>query len=209
MNNQKGLVPLLIIIILAALVGGYLVYQNQTKPTSQPVPQTTPSPSDASPATGAGGTSGAPNGDAETTNWKVYTNTEYKYSFRYPPEWNVYEPALHRDFEAYQGTAKGDPGFITLSPPQGQYGDVLIDIIATEENIPGKIQQLKKTGNSVIAEIQIDNLRVYREVRNNNITWYIPFNDKGGGLYVDLVENQKGILTPLIGRIVSTFKFIE
>lgn len=32
--NQKGLVPLLIVIILAALVGGYLVYQKQATSTS-------------------------------------------------------------------------------------------------------------------------------------------------------------------------------
>jgi len=37
--NQKGFTPILIVIILAAvLVGGYLVYQNQPRPTSSPQP---------------------------------------------------------------------------------------------------------------------------------------------------------------------------
>jgi len=31
--NQKGLAPILIVLILAALVGGYLIYQNQSKTT--------------------------------------------------------------------------------------------------------------------------------------------------------------------------------
>ncbi len=44
--NQKGLAPILIVLILAVtLVGGYLVYQNQTKPTPQTTIQTTPTPS--------------------------------------------------------------------------------------------------------------------------------------------------------------------
>ena len=36
--SQKGFVPLLIVLILTALVGGYLVYQNQPKPASSPQP---------------------------------------------------------------------------------------------------------------------------------------------------------------------------
>ena len=42
--NQKGLSPILIVLILAALVGGYLVYQNQPKPTPSPQPNVQPSP---------------------------------------------------------------------------------------------------------------------------------------------------------------------
>lgn len=44
---QKGLVPILIVLILAFLVGGYLVYQKQPKPTSSPQPTTQPSSSPA------------------------------------------------------------------------------------------------------------------------------------------------------------------
>lgn len=42
--NQKGLAPILIVIILATLAGGYLVYQNQPKPTPSPQPTTQPLP---------------------------------------------------------------------------------------------------------------------------------------------------------------------
>lgn len=68
--TQKGLVPILIVLILAFLVGGYLVYQNQPKPS--PSPQPSPSP-DASPA---------PNGAGETANWKTYISSEF--SLKYP-----------------------------------------------------------------------------------------------------------------------------
>lgn len=42
--KQKGLAPILIVLILAALVGGYFVYQNQSKstPPTQQTVQPTP-----------------------------------------------------------------------------------------------------------------------------------------------------------------------
>lgn len=43
--TQKGLAPILIVLILAFLVGGYFVYQNQVKSTPTPQSTTQPSPS--------------------------------------------------------------------------------------------------------------------------------------------------------------------
>lgn len=40
MNKQKGLAPILIVILIALTIGGYLIYQKQVKPVS--VPQQTP-----------------------------------------------------------------------------------------------------------------------------------------------------------------------
>lgn len=70
---QKGFAPILIIIILAMVaLGGYLVYQKQTKlPASSP--QTAQSVSN------------------ETENWKTYTNTKYSYEFKYPSAWSLGE----------------------------------------------------------------------------------------------------------------------
>ncbi len=83
MRNQKGLAPILIVLILAALVGGYLVYQNYPKPTSSSKPTNQPSPTpDASPA---------PNGAGETATWKTYTNNQLSISFEYSPNWVVKE----------------------------------------------------------------------------------------------------------------------
>lgn len=78
MNKQKGLAPVLIVILIALIVGGYLLYQKQTKPVVfQPVAQPSPSPVISSAPTGAG----------ETANWKTYTNKNL--SFKYPSEWSV------------------------------------------------------------------------------------------------------------------------
>lgn len=77
--NQKGLSPILIVILIALGVGGYLIYQKQAKPnpvsTPSPVAQVTTQPS--------------PTLSDETANWKTYENKQgsIKYAFRYPPNW--------------------------------------------------------------------------------------------------------------------------
>ncbi len=92
---QKGQTPVLIlvgILIIIVVAGGayFLGKSANSKPSSTPVvtsqspqpaliPQSTP---DASPA---------PTGAGETTNWKIYTNSEYGFSFKYPSNWK-YEP---------------------------------------------------------------------------------------------------------------------
>lgn len=64
---QKGLAPIAIILIVAALIGGHFLYQNKAaiKSATQQTSSTT----------------------NETVNWKTYTNTKYGYSIKYPSEW--------------------------------------------------------------------------------------------------------------------------
>lgn len=77
--SQKGLAPILIVLILAVLIGGYLVYQNQPKPTPSPQPTNQLSPA-----------------SDETANWKTYTNSKYGFSFKYPSDLVVSEPGSIR-----------------------------------------------------------------------------------------------------------------
>lgn len=70
--GQKGFAPILIVLLIALAIGGYLTYQKQIKST--PLPQ--PSPSSIT-------TSVASSSD-ETTNWKTYTNDMFNFSFKYP-----------------------------------------------------------------------------------------------------------------------------
>lgn len=79
MNKQKGFAPILIVIIIAALVGGYLIYQNQTKPTPPPTTQLTSAPTPTPESTNS----------AETANWKTYTDAENGFSISYPGEFAV------------------------------------------------------------------------------------------------------------------------
>lgn len=70
---QKGFVPILIILLVAAAaaLGGYLIYQKQSKstPSLQPTTQPSPSPTD------------------ETANWKTYRDE--RLMFRYPEDWTI------------------------------------------------------------------------------------------------------------------------
>ena len=80
--NQKGLTPLLIVLLIAAAIGGYLLYSgkiNLNNTSSTPVQTTQPSPAtDASPA---------PTGAGETANWKTYSDLINPYTVKYPPDW--------------------------------------------------------------------------------------------------------------------------
>lgn len=69
--SQKGIPPILIVILLAAaLAGGFLVYRQQPKNLSQPQQTTQPSPTSAD----------------ETANWKIYTNSKNGFEVKYPNE---------------------------------------------------------------------------------------------------------------------------
>lgn len=93
MDKQKGLAPILIVFLIAAAVGGYLVYtnysNNRNKIVSQQTVQSTPVPTSQNESSSSAA-SGAPNGAAETVNWKVQKG-EY-YEFKYPDSW-VPKPA--------------------------------------------------------------------------------------------------------------------
>lgn len=73
MRNQKGLAPILVLIIITMLaIGGYLYFQRQNKVIT-PKSQTSQA------------SISSPNPNDETANWQVYTNTKFGYSLKYPP----------------------------------------------------------------------------------------------------------------------------
>ena len=79
--SQKGLAPILIVLLIA-VIGGYLIYQNQSaaKPY-RPFPSAAP---EIKPSSSPADASGAPTGAAETANWKTYTNTAIGIEFKLP-----------------------------------------------------------------------------------------------------------------------------
>ncbi|OGE18747.1 hypothetical protein A3J19_03145 [Candidatus Daviesbacteria bacterium RIFCSPLOWO2_02_FULL_41_8] len=80
--KQKGLAPILIVVLMAALaVGGYLIYSQLPKPIAPPrsITQPTLSPSSIPESSNS----------AETANWKTYTNTKYGFYFNYPQDFSI------------------------------------------------------------------------------------------------------------------------
>ena len=87
MNSQKGVAPILIVLLIALGVGGYLFYQNQAKVTSQPLSITQPSlqltePTDAT-STSPSLTS-ATTKPAAKSGWKVYSDSKIEFSYQLP-----------------------------------------------------------------------------------------------------------------------------
>jgi len=83
---QKGFSPILIVLIIAAAVGGYFVYMSlrgsngsvAISPTISSIPAPTTKPESTNSAA-----SPAPNDAGETKDWKTYTNIN-GYTFKYP-----------------------------------------------------------------------------------------------------------------------------
>lgn len=82
--KQKGLAPILVALLIAVAIGGYLVYtnysNNRVKPTPSPKPTTQPS--------------SAPD---LTANWKTYTNAKFGYYLKYPTDWSSFIPSTEQD----------------------------------------------------------------------------------------------------------------
>lgn len=89
MDKQKGLAPILIVLLIALGIGGYLIYQKQAKPVSMPQQTTQSSPASSSDSESTiSAASPAPNGAGETANWKIYTDTQNGFSLKYPSTWS-------------------------------------------------------------------------------------------------------------------------
>ena len=70
--NQKGLAPLLLVLLLALGIGGYLLYQKQNiAPSTQQTVQSSASV------------------NKETASWETYEDVQRRYSFKYPKGWKI------------------------------------------------------------------------------------------------------------------------
>ncbi|MDO8570375.1 MAG: hypothetical protein Q7R97_02220 [Candidatus Daviesbacteria bacterium] len=92
--RQAGFAPILIVILIALAVGGYLIYQNQPKPVviSQPIVQPTSAPI-ISPIASASA--------AETANWKTYTSNKYGFSYKYPQDFKIVNELQVNQYRRY------------------------------------------------------------------------------------------------------------
>src|SRR5258708_531573 len=91
-RNKKLLVIglILVLIIISAGIGFYLgdQYGLKQNPPPIPQPQTVKIPSQAAFNT-IFVTPTPANTNGQTDTWKLYTNQEYSYSFKYPPFWQL------------------------------------------------------------------------------------------------------------------------
>lgn len=226
MSSQKGLAPIVIVLLIAAALGGYLIYQNQSKSVTTPAEQTETSKVD------------------EAGDWETFTNKKYGYSFKYPdgmsPYSDVWVPAeesplietiiFHKMTPEYQGPEyvqrlfsveahdpkvhyKGSPFLKTISLPLLQFAQEIWDINKNEEG-PTERRRIKKVGH--LTETTLDNHRAFKfsltatygdarggYVLDEEYTYFLT--EKGGIKYIIRFPSQGQIFKTML----STFKFVE
>lgn len=210
-SESKGLAPLVIIILIALAVGGYLLYQKQLKPA---VPQPSVNPVASPVPTGAG----------ETTNWETYTNEKCKFSLQYPEDWvvnawpveinSVPENVCSVNFGKFQlpVTREGDTELKRLGYLIEVWGEKGTDFEqnASENDI------YKNRTNYKREKVAFNNLPAYRItgtgmdfprdrliVAKDAIVYSISVN------YLLTENNQRDEAQKTFNQILSTFKFTQ
>lgn len=104
--RQKGLAPIVIVLIIAAVLGGYFIYQNQNK--SSTLPQQT--------------SQSTPDSTHKAVDLKKYINSDYGFEISYPADWTIKEDN------------QGD--FIPLTMRfKAPKSDSLVDIMITNQSL--------------------------------------------------------------------------
>jgi hypothetical protein len=94
--NQKGFTNIILVVVIVILIGvvGYFAFVKKSEPVAQ---QSTPTPTQATNAPKSNPTP-TPTPADPTANWKVYSNTRYAYTIKYPTDWFVDTTYSENDF---------------------------------------------------------------------------------------------------------------
>jgi len=141
---QKGFAPILIVVLVAVLVGGYFVYsgktgvsQKQVKPNppihvctqdaklcsdgtsvSRVPPNCDFAPCPSPKQSTSSAVYPAPSGAGDISNWKSYTNSAYHYKVKYPNDWTVQtgngSSEDNRAFFSPRVDENGKPAIVTI-----------------------------------------------------------------------------------------------
>ena len=204
--TQKGLAPILIVLLIALGIGGYLIYTNYSNNFTKPAKyvQITPTPTESTSI-------------AETANWKTYTNNEYKFSLKYPPEYAV--KGEGKIIDLLEEDACCDSGFqIWLDESRFENSQSLIRCDRAKEEIKLNpafprsdcLEDGKRYGqNADIVSIKLANVEA--------ISFYVA--DTGVGHLDHIIQTKKepriqiryptGNVKSIYDQILPTFKFTQ
>ncbi len=195
--KEKGHVLLLVVFLIALVVGGVLYYQKQVKPSPvQQTVQSSPSPVDANVA---------PNGSAETANWKTYTNEIYRLSLKYPDTDLMYKCGGEPTNKADSMTDPVDGTEIECVA----FGDISINFFegsfaAIRKNDKNSKGTLKKiSGKSAYVTVREASERNTERIK----TVYIEQSPKKT-IYISGIYNSSRSIA-LFDTVLSTFKFLD
>lgn len=193
MKNQKGFIPVIIIlVVLIGFVGVYylgtLKQKNTTvNPTTTPVVSSLPSSvATSKPAT-----------PDPTVNWKKYTNTKYGYSISYPSSYVISNVA-----DGSSSTVPSDADNISLRESvNSKYEDRLLDLSYQGYLIDISPADQWQKSSVVVAGV---NSSKYTKIDGSvNFDYYhVPLK---GTVGIELMVNNKQKVK--VDQILSTFKF--
>lgn len=186
--KQKGLTPLVIIILIAFTFGGYLLFRKQFKPAAAPQKISQPSQTLAV-------------SDA-TANWKKYTNTSFGFSFKYPKDWKLEGDGIANELSVF-----GDPY------NKNDYQLVFVKVVDNSKNlsIEDYVQKFRSSMKTDYKEITVGNEKGKQAILSgqcggdNNI-----FVKKNGRIYEIQWPKCRGkdVNSKIFDTILSTFKFL-
>lgn len=197
MLTQKGLAPIVIIILIAAAIGGFLVYSgkiNLKQETTTQIAQPTPTPDD----------SPVPNGTGETVGWKTYNDEKNGYSIRYPKEWNLKSPS-----------GQEDPTDLVL---KNGLETINIIVFPTDKKTLAEWQEFTKdkegSSTKIIEQssVTIDSIEAEKVVqesfqRSGQVTVTTVNNEKVYQIITIFSSTTKEMALKDFDQILSTFKF--
>lgn len=230
MDKQKGLAPILIVLLITAAVGGYLIYSGKIN-VSQIKPTPTYRPPDA--------TTMSKSQNDETANWKTYTNTQFGFSFQYPSttkitinrpfstnpsDVNLGELIMEMESTTPYDTLKVQPAWVGIGIWR-DLGVTIKDSVSRDSWCdklqPSLIGQEECKSKANLPEVTFNGYKafLFHELISSHVernTYYIPYNHY---VFV-IVTSKKTILSPNgqgwiivedpnLSKILSTFKFTQ
>ena len=182
--SQKGLAPILIVLLIVLVIGGILLYQKASLRQGSEGQAVQPSPSPVD----------------ETANWKTYRNTLLGYEFKYP-DVPLMLKELHASVEITQNIDSDE-----LQASCRKFG---IQVFADAKNLQsGDI--LKSPSYST----KIAGVPAQRSDENIDSCFYSdillidPLPNKLNDLVIK-ITSRNDANTNLIQKILSTFKFLD
>lgn len=183
-----------IIIVMLTGVVLYLTLGNKSTPVVEPIP--TPVKTTVKPAVVA---------TDETADWKTYTDTNFSYSFKYPPMYTT--KVIGSEVQVYASPDTNDGQWIVNF--SGETTDTMLSSLVKT-----------KTDEKVLSEAistTINGLPAYEGINQGMVSWYsvlvknnsiliqITFGNTDKGSFIQ----NKSALTSIQKQILSTFKFTK
>ena len=220
---QKGLSPILMILILAGvtvLTGGAYYFGKITAPKNDFFDQNSmvfPSQQPQSTNKPAINTSALRNTTDETANWKTYTSDNYGYSFKYPSSFWIRSVTTYKKISDNQNVATiGDAALptantvasISVTDIQKKQGESLVDLM--NSYMKDRIEyQIKKSRTIYIK----NHSAIYLETTVNSKIFHLIFVETDGSnvLILNIINNSgiTDLFQSDVNKILDTLQFSE